>query len=88
MQNPPPLPDLPDVYGELWRGDVYLNNLTSHERERVFQLLGKHRSMWDGRLDHVHSTSDRIDLYPGAKPVHAQPYRAGARSREAESSEV
>jgi Reverse transcriptase (RNA-dependent DNA polymerase)/RNase H-like domain found in reverse transcriptase len=44
--------------------------------------------MWDGRLGHVHSTSHRIDLLTGAKPVHAKPYRAGVRAREAESSEV
>jgi hypothetical protein len=88
MQNPPPLPHRPDVDGELWVGDFDLNHLTPHERERVFQLLGKHRSMWDGRLGHVHSTSHRIDLLPGAKPVHAQNYSAGARAREAESSEA
>jgi hypothetical protein len=44
--------------------------------------------MWDGRLGHVQTTSHRIELMPGATPVHSQPYRAGARAREAESSEV
>jgi hypothetical protein len=88
MKNPPPLPDRPDVNGELWRGDVDLNHLTPHERERVFQHLSKHRSMGDVRLGHIHSTSHRIDLLPGAKPVHALPYRAGGRALEAESSEV
>jgi hypothetical protein len=88
MKNPTPLPHRPDVDGESWVGDFDLNHLTLHERERVFQLLGKHRSMWDGRLGHVHSTSHRIDLLPGANPVHTQPYRAGARAREAESSEA
>ena len=44
--------------------------------------------MWDGRLGHAHATSHRIDLIPGAKPVHVPPYRAGARAREAESTEV
>jgi hypothetical protein len=42
MKNPPPLPDRPDVVGDLWRGDVDLNHLTPHERERAFQILGKH----------------------------------------------
>jgi hypothetical protein len=44
--------------------------------------------MWDVHLGHVHSTSHMIDLFPGAKPIHAQPYRAGPRAREAESAEV
>jgi hypothetical protein len=44
--------------------------------------------MWDRRLGHVQITSHRIELVNGASPVHAQPYRAKARAREAESSEV
>jgi Reverse transcriptase (RNA-dependent DNA polymerase) len=87
MKNPPPLPDRPGIEGELWREDVNLTHLLPHEREKVFRVLGKHRSMWDGHLGHVHSTSHRIDLVPGAKPIHAQPYRAGPRAREAESAE-
>jgi Reverse transcriptase (RNA-dependent DNA polymerase) len=51
-------------------------------------MLGKHRSMWDGRLGHVQTTSHRIELVPGTTPVHSQPYRAGALPRETESSEV
>jgi hypothetical protein len=54
----------------------------------VFDVLGFHRSMWDGRLGHVHSATHRIHLVPGAKPVHAQTYRAGPRARENEASEV
>jgi hypothetical protein len=88
MQNPPPLPDRPGIDGELWREDVNLTHLLAHEREKVFRVLGKHRSMWDGHLGLVHSTSHRIDLVPGAKPIHAQPYRAGPRAREAEFAEV
>ena len=87
-QDPPPLPDRPDVDGPNWREEVDLNHLTPQEREKVFRVLGKHRSMWDGRLGHAHATSHRIDLIPGAKPVHVPPYRAGARAREAESTEV
>jgi hypothetical protein len=86
MQNPPPLPDRPGIEGELWREYVNLTHLLPHEREKVFRVLGKHRSMWDGHLGHVHSTSHRIDLVPGAKPIHAQTYRAGPRAREAESA--
>jgi hypothetical protein len=84
----PHLPDRPDVEGELWRDEVDLNHLLPHERSKVFDVLGCHRSMWDGRLGHVHSATHRIHLVPGAKPVHAQPYRAGPRARENEASEV
>ena len=44
--------------------------------------------MWDGRLSQVHSTAHRIQLIPGAKPAYSQPYRAGTKAREAESSEI
>jgi hypothetical protein len=36
----------------------------------------------------VHSTAHRIDLIPGQKPVHCQPYRAGPKSRALESAEI
>jgi Reverse transcriptase (RNA-dependent DNA polymerase) len=88
MQDPPLLPDRPGIDVELWREDVNLTRLLPHEREKVLRVLGKHRSMWDGHLGYVHSTFHRIDLVPGAKPIHAQPYRAGPRAREAESAEV
>jgi hypothetical protein len=88
MQEPPPLADRPGIEGELWRKDVNLKHLLTHEREKVFRVLGKHRSMWDGHLGHAHSTSHRIYLVPGAQPIHAQPYRAKPRARGAESAEV
>jgi hypothetical protein len=44
--------------------------------------------MWDGRLGRVNATTHRIDLVPGAKPVHYQLVRAGTHAREAESAEV
>ena len=87
-QDPPPVPDRPDVEGEIWKEDLDLAHLTPQERKNVYQMLGTHRSMWDGRLGHVQTTSHRIELVPDARPVHAQPYRAGSRAREAESSEV
>jgi RNase H-like domain found in reverse transcriptase/Reverse transcriptase (RNA-dependent DNA polymerase) len=65
-----------------------LAHLLPQQRETVFHLLAKHRKMWDGRLDRVNATTHRIDLVPGAKPVHSQPYRAGPRAREAESAEL
>jgi transposase InsO family protein len=62
--------------------------LTPKERETVFTMLGKHRNMRDGRLGQVHTTAHRIQLTPGAKPAYSQPYRAGAKAREAESVEI
>jgi hypothetical protein len=51
-------------------------------------MLATHRQIWDGRLCRVSATSHYIDLVPGARPVHFQPYRAVPRAREAESAEV
>jgi hypothetical protein len=86
--DPPQVPDRPDVDGETWKKDLDLAHLTPQERKNVYQMLGKHRSMWDGRLGYVHTTSHRIEMVPGTTPVHSHLYRAGARSREAKSSEV
>jgi hypothetical protein len=82
--DPPPLPDRPDVEGALWKLYVELAHLTPQEREKVFYLLTKHRTMWDVRLGQVHSTAHRIQLIPGSKPAYSQPYRAGAKAREAD----
>jgi hypothetical protein len=84
----PHLPDRPDVEGELWRDEMDFNHLSPHERSKVFDVLGCHRSTWDGRLGHVNSATHHIQLVPGAKPVHYQPYRAGPRARENDASEV
>jgi hypothetical protein len=75
----------PDVDGELWKEEVNLTHLTPQQRESVYQMLGKHRQIWDGHLGRVAATEHRIYLIPGAKPVHSQPYRAGPRAREIES---
>jgi hypothetical protein len=86
--DPLPLPDRPDVEGALWKQEVDFAHLTPNEREKVLATLRKHRTMWDGRLGQVHSTAHRIQLVPGAKPAYSQPYRAGAKAREAESTEI
>jgi transposase InsO family protein len=87
-KEPPPLPDRPDVEGDSWKEAVQLGHLTVEQRESILQMLAKHRSMWNGRLGHVHSTSHRIDLLPGSRPVHCQPYRAGPRAREIGLAEI
>jgi Retroviral aspartyl protease len=79
--DPPPLPDRPDMEGALWKQDVDLAHLTPQERETEFTMLRKHRTMWNGRLGQVHTTANRIQLTPGAKPAYSQPYSAGAKAR-------
>ena len=71
-----------------WSDRVDLAHLDPKERTAVLAMLEPHREMWDGRLGTVTATSHRIDVVPGAKPIHAQPYRAGARAREVERQEI
>jgi hypothetical protein len=54
----------------------------------VFKMLEPHRHMWDGHLGTVQATSHRIEVTPGSRPVHCQPYRAGNRARIAEKEEI
>jgi hypothetical protein len=84
----PPLPDRPNVEGDVWKEAVQLGHLNGEERAEILDMLTKHRSMWSGRLVQVQSTNLRIDLIPGQKPVHCQPYRAGPRARAVESAEI
>jgi hypothetical protein len=44
--------------------------------------------MWDGHLGTVAATTHRIEVTSGSKPVHCQPYRAGARARSSEKEEI
>jgi RNase H-like domain found in reverse transcriptase/Reverse transcriptase (RNA-dependent DNA polymerase)/Integrase zinc binding domain/Integrase core domain/Chromo (CHRromatin Organisation MOdifier) domain len=71
-----------------WEDEVDLAHLSPIERRAVLKMLRPHREMWDGRLGKVSATSHRIDLVPGTRPVHAQPYRAGGRAREVEREEI
>jgi hypothetical protein len=87
MESPPP-PDRQDVEGALWKQEVDLAHLTPQKRETVLTMLVKHRNMWDGRLSQVHATLHRIQLVSGSKPAYSQPYRVGAKAREAESVEI
>jgi hypothetical protein len=75
-RDPPPLPDRPNVEGDAWREAVPLGHLQGEARAEILDMLAKHQSMWSGRLRQVQSTNHRINLIPGQKPVHCQPYRA------------
>jgi hypothetical protein len=67
-----------------WNDQVDLGHLSEDERAAVLRMLEPHKDMWDGHLGTVTATQHRIQLTPGAQPVHAQPYRAGTRARAAE----
>jgi hypothetical protein len=51
-------------------------------------MLEPHHRMWDRRLGTVAATTHRIEVLPGSKPGHAQPYRAGSHARVAEKTEI
>jgi hypothetical protein len=88
QRDPPPFPDRPDVKGDTWKEAVQLDHLPTADRAEILSMLQKHRSMWKERLGQVHSTAHRVDLIPGKKPVHCQPYRAGPKSRALESAKI
>jgi hypothetical protein len=77
-----------DMADDSWREEVALGHLSDRDRERVLDILSKHRAMWDGHLGTFTATSHRIELVPDARPVHCQPYRAGPNARQAETTEV
>ena len=68
--------------------DVNLSHLTTAERDEVRDLLGPFADMWNGKLCIINVTQHRIELKPGAAPVHAQPYRAGPNARSVEEEHV
>jgi hypothetical protein len=85
----------PDILGQdatdpvqQWRDQLDLGYLEPAERKTVTDMLEPHKAMWDGHLGEVTATQHRIDLMPGARPVHSQPYRAGTRAREIEKAEI
>jgi hypothetical protein len=85
-------PDVPgqDATGpdQRWKDQVDLSLFFSTERQAVTNILEPHKAIWDGHLGEVTATQHRIDLIPGAKPVHSQLYRDGTRAREIEKAEI
>jgi hypothetical protein len=67
---------------------VDLAHLPPDERVEVLRMLEPHHRMWDRRLGTVAATTHRIEVLPGSKPGHAQPYRAGSHARVAEKTEI
>jgi hypothetical protein len=85
-------PDVPGKDAKVpvkqWKDQLDLCHLEPAERKTVTDMLEPHKAMWDGHLGEVTATQHRIDLIPGARPVHSRPYRAGARAREIEKAEI
>ena len=71
-----------------WRDEVDLSHLEPSVRGKVLHMLSRHAGMWDGNLGTIRATRHRIDLKPGSRPVHSQPYRAGMRARQEEADEI
>jgi hypothetical protein len=71
-----------------WQEEVDLAHLPPEERVEVLRMLEPHHRMWDGRLGTVATTTHRIEVLPGSKPVHAQPCLAGSRAWVAEKPEI
>jgi Reverse transcriptase (RNA-dependent DNA polymerase) len=71
-----------------WQDNVKLDHLGSGERQAVLLILEPHHKMWDGHLGTFATTTHRIEITAGSKPVHCQPYRAGARAPSAEKEEI
>jgi hypothetical protein len=77
-----------DQQEKAWQEEVDLSYLDPEERVAVLDLLEPHRKMWDGHLGTVAATSHHIDVTPGSKAVHCQPFRAGTRARAAVKEEI
>ena len=60
-----------------WKDVVDISLKFPEHREKRISVLDKHQQMWDGHLGTIHATKHRIELTPGAHPVHQQPCRAG-----------
>lgn len=46
----------------------------------IFALLRKHEHVWPEQKGHIHATTHRIDLAPGARLFKFVPYRAGPKA--------
>ena len=68
--------------------DIPLDHLPAQARKRARKMLKKFSKMLQGQLGELKVGKHRIELKHDAKPVFAQPRRAGPAAREAETAEV
>lgn len=59
-----------------WRKEVNLSDNYSQYQQVFIQMLQAFSNMWDGHLGRISVAKHRIDLTPGASPIHSAPYRA------------
>ena len=68
--------------------DLDLSHVPEKYREKLRSMLHEFRSMYDGRLGGINTTEHAIDLVPGTRPIHANPYREGPKMRDIVKDEV
>lgn len=86
--SPPTTPDPAhfkpfDPHHTKWEDAVDLSHVSPLSlRKRIMAVLSKHSSMYSGTLGTIKTTEHRINLTPGSKPIHLNPYRAGPERRK------
>ena len=68
--------------------DLDLSHIPDAYREPFREMLGEFEEMYSGKLGAINTTEHAIELVPGTRPVHTQPYREGPKTREIVKGEV
>ena len=68
--------------------DLDLSHVPEKYREELRSMLEGFSSMYNGELGAINVTEHSIDLQPGTRPVHTNPYREGPKTREIVKAEV
>lgn len=63
-----------------WKEDIPTGSAGKHDKDRIFDQLVLFSTMWLGNIGVIKSTQLRIDLAPGVKQIHRQPYREGSKA--------
>ena len=68
--------------------ELDLDHVPEKYRDELRSMLDEFHTMYDGRLGEINVTEHSIDLQPGTRPIHANPYREGPKTREIVKDEV
>ena len=72
-----------------WREYVDLSHLGDDVlKQRIMSMLEGFQDMWTGKLGEINVTSMDINLKPGTRPIHQNPYRAGPQARRILESHI
>ena len=71
-----------------WQEQVNIGEPGDHLKDQIIDLLSEFKDLWSGRIGRIRATKHRIELTPGAQPVHQAPYRAGHKNRDLERKEI